>query len=528
MVMLFKKELRFNYIPVDNHQTMTTFYRSLAGICILLFAVICLASAQSPVYNVKQFGAKGDGKNIDTKAIDKAIETAAAAGGGTVYFPAGDYLSVTIHLKTNVALYIDQGATIVAATTGEGVQYDLPEKTENDYQDFGHSHFHNSLIVGENLHDISITGPGRIWGKGLTREDLKEKNPGSANKAISLKLCRNVILKDFTIAYGGWFGFLLTAVDNATIDNIKMDTNRDGIDLVSSKNVRISNCSINAPGDDAIVLKCDFALNYPRATENITITNCQVSGYNEGTFLDGTYLKDGRKSPTGRIKLGTESNGGYKNITITNCVFDHCRGLALETVDGAVLEDIAISNITMRDVVNAPLFIRLGARMRGPEDFPYSQLRRVVISNIIAYDVTGEQGAIISGIPGHDIEDLTLSNIRFYFKGGGTKEQAAIEVPPLIDSYPDPNRFGITPAYGFFIRNVKDLKMSDVEVSFIKDDLRPAFILDHVDGADFQHIRARKTAGSPTFQLNQVKNFSLFNSNQLPNTKLADADKSQL
>ena len=503
-------------------------YHSLTVTLTLLFSITFPAWAQTPVYNVKTYGAKGDGKNIDTKAIDKTIETASKAGGGTVYFPAGDYLSVTIHLKSNVALYIDQGATIVAATTGESVQYDLPEKSDNDlYQDFGHSYFHNSLLVGEDLQNISIMGPGRIWGKGLTREDLKEKNPGSANKALALKRCRNVILKDFTVFYGGWFGFLLTAVDNATIDNIKMDTNRDGIDLISSKNVRISNCTINAPGDDAIVLKADYALNAPRATENVTITNCQVSGYNEGTLLDGTYLKNGRKNPSGRIKLGTESNGDFRNITITNCVFDHCRGLALETVDGGTLEDITISNITMRDITNAPLFIRLGARQRGPQGSPYSQLHRVIISDIIAYDVTGEQGAIISGIPGHDIEDLTLTTIRFYFKGGGTKEQADREIPPLIDSYPDPNRFGVTPAYGFFIRNVKRLKMSDVSTKFMADDGRPAFILDHVDGTDFQRIRCQKMAGSSTFQLNEVKNFSLFNSDQLPDTKLADVAKKE-
>jgi polygalacturonase len=509
---------------------MSTLYRNLVVTFILLFSVTYLTFAQAPVYDVKKYGAKGDGKNLDTKAIDKTIDAASAAGGGTVYFPAGDYLSVTIHLKSNVALYIDQGATIVAATTGEGIQYDLPEKSENDiYQDFGHSHFNNSLIVGVNLHDISITGPGRIGGKGgLIREDQREKNDGYANKAVALKLCRNVILKDFTVSYGGWFGFLLTAVDNATIDNIKMDTNRDGIDLVSSKNVRISNCSINAPGDDAIVLKSDYALNHPRATENVTITNCQVSGYNEGTFLNGTYLKNGRKDPTGRIKLGTESNGGFKNIAIINCVFDHCRGLALETVDGAVLEDITISNLTMRDILNAPIFVRLGARMRGPKDLAYSQLHRVIISNVIAYDVTGEQSAIISGIPGHDIEDLTLDNIHIYFKGGGTKAQAAREVPALIDSYPDPNRFGITPAYGFFIRNVKDLKMSNIEVSYIKEDLRPAFILDNVDRADFQHIHAQKANGASIFMLDKVKNFNLFNSDQLSNTKLAEADKKQL
>ncbi len=502
------------------------FLQSIVFVCCLL-SFAGKSFAQAPVYDVKKYGAKGDGINIDTKSIDSAINAASAAGGGTVWFPAGDYLSVTIHLKSSVALYIDQGATIVAATPSETVQYDLPEKSENDlYQDFGHSYFHNSLIVGENLHDISITGPGRIWGKGLTREDLKEKNPGTANKALSLKRCRNVILKDFTIFYGGWFGFLLTAVDNATIDNIKMDTNRDGIDLISSKNVHISNCSINAPGDDAIVLKSDYALNSPRATENITITSCQVSGYDEGTFLDGTFLKTGRKNPTGRIKFGTESNGGFKNIAITNCVFDHCRGLALETVDGAVLEDITISNITMRDITNAPLFIRLGARQRGPEGSPFSKLRRVLISNIIAFDVTGEQAAIISGIPGHDIEDLTLNNIHFYFKGGGTKEQVGI-VPPLIDSYPDPNRFGITPAYGFFIRNVTDLKMSDVEVSYLKEDLRPAFYLDHIDGADFQHVWAKNTKCSPVFKLNQVKNFTLFNSAQLSNIKLSQVDKKE-
>jgi polygalacturonase len=508
---------------------MKVLNRSLIGALFLLFFVAQFTLAQNaPVYNVKKYGAKGDGKNIDTKAIDKAITAANEAGGGTVYFPAGDYLSVTIHLKSNVALFIDQGATIVAATVGEGVQYDLPEKGENEiYQDYGHSHFHNSLIVGENLHDISITGPGRIWGKGLIKDDKKEINNGAGNKTISLKLCRNVIFRDFTIQHGGWFCFLLTAVDNTTIDNIKMDTGRDGIDLISSKNVHISNCSVNSPGDDGIVLKCDYALNYPRALENVTISNCSVSGYKEGTMLDGTFVKDGR-SPTGRIKLGTESNGGFKNITITNCTFDYCRGLCLETVDGAALEDITISNITMRDIPNAPIFVRLGARQRGPEGFPYSQLHRVIISNIVAYNVSAKQGVIISGIPGHDIEDLTLSNIRIYFKGGGTKEQSANVVPDLIKSYPEPDQFGTTPAYGFFIRNVKDLKMSDVEVSYMKDDLRPAFVLDNVDGADFQHIRAQKAEGASMFMLNKVKNFKIFNSDQLPNTKLAEADKKVL
>jgi polygalacturonase len=502
---------------------MRTFYRNLTVFVILLISSGLNAFSQSTVYNIKTYGAKGDGKNLDTKAIDKAIDAASAAGGGTVFFPAGDYLSVTIHLKSNVGLYIDHGATIIAATTSEGVQYDLPEKSENDiYQDYGHSYFHNSLIVGENLHDISITGPGRILGEGLLRQVSKTGQiDGFGNKTIALKLCRNVIFKDFTIAHGGWFCFLLTGVDNMTMDNLKMDTNRDGIDLISSKNVHITNCSVNSPRDDGIVLKSDFSLNYPRALENVTISDCIVSGYKEGTFLDGTYVREG-ETPTGRIKIGTESNGGFKNITITNCTFDHCRGLALETVDGAILEDVAISNITMRDIGNTPIFIRLGARQRGPENFPYSQLHRVIISNIMAYDVTGDQGAIISGIPDHDIEDLTLSNIHIYFRGGGTKAQAANQVPDLIKTYPEPDRFGITPSYGFFIRNVKDLKMSDISVHFLKEDLRPAFILDHVEGADFQHIKAQKVQGISTFVLKNVKDFSLINSGFLPDTKLMD------
>jgi polygalacturonase len=510
---------------------MSNTYRNLCACFTVCLMMAFSAKAQTNAfYNVKTYGATGNGTTVDTKAIDKAIETAAAAGGGTVYFPAGNYLSVTIHLKSNVGLFIDHGATIIADEKG----YDLPEKNANEiYQDYGHSHFHNSLIVGENLDNISITGPGKIWGKGLLRTSNKTTvNEGFGNKTISLKLCRNVILRDFTVEHGGWFVLLLTGVDNLTIDNLKMDTNRDGMDIISCKNVRVSNCFVNSPQDDGICLKSDYSLNYARSLENVTITNCQVSGYDEGSLLDGTYKRDPNAAmkgkPTGRIKLGTESNGGYKNITISNCVFDYCRGLALETVDGALLEDVTITNITMRDIVNSPIFIRLGARMRGPEGTPVGSLRRVIISNLIAYNVDGTQAALISGLPGHDIEDLTLSNIHLYMKGGGTKEQTLTEVPVMEKGYPEPASFGVTPSYGFFIRNVKDLKMSDVEVSFMKDDQRPAYFLDSVDGADFQHIRAQKALGSSTFVLKQVKNFNIFNSDPIKNVKIAEVDKKEL
>jgi polygalacturonase len=466
-------------------------------IIVIHTTAFCQPSQQSGIYNVRTFGATGDGKSLDSKAINKAIETAANAGGGTVYLPAGNYLSGSIHLKSNISLYLDQGATIIATSENPGEVYDQEEQTVNmTYQDSGHSHFHNALLWGEDLHDVSILGPGTIWGKGLINDYKKDSK--EANKSLVLYKCRNVIIHDVTFLHAGWFAILATGVDNMTIDNVKMDTNRDGMDIDCCRNVHISNCSVNSPYDDGICLKSTYALGFARATENVTITNCQVSGYDEGTFLDGTYKRTENPHyglhPTGRIKFGTESNGGFKNITITNCVFDYCRGLALETVDGALLEDVEISNITMRDIVNAPIFLRLGARMRGPQGTPVGELRRVSISNIRVYNSDAEQACIITGIPGHDIKDLQLNNIRIYTKGGG-KAQDVNKVPELEKNYPEPSMFGTTAAYGFYIRHVDGLKLRDVEVSYINEDARPAFVLDDVKGLDSHNVKGQTAKG---------------------------------
>ena len=518
-------------------------------------------TASGGVFDIRSFGAKGDGKALDSPAINRAIDAAAAVGGGTVWFSAGTYRSFSIRLKSNVTLYLDQGSVILAADPKDGDgKYDDPEPNQWDqYQDFGHSHWHNSLIWGENLENISILGPGRIWGKGLVRSGsqsrTKEQNDalgnapsdprggpfgypnprdavekGWGNKSISLKLCRNVIIRDISILHGGHFAILATGVDNLTIDNVKIDTNRDGIDVDACKNVRISNCTVNSPFDDGICPKSSFALGYVRATENVTITNCQVSGYDEGTLLDGTYKREFRNangtfSPTGRIKFGTESNGGFKNITVSNCVFDYSRGLALEAVDGALLEDVTISNITMRDISNSPIFVRLGARLRGPKEATtVGAIRRVNISDIVIYNADPKYSSIISGIPGHSIEDLRLSNIRVYSKGGGTKEQAALDPPEKEDTYPEPTMFGDLPAYGFFIRHVKELQMRDVEVSFLKEDLRPAFWLNDVTDIDFLHLKAQHAADVPTFWMKNVSNLSVQQSWPIADARLERVD----
>lgn len=503
---------------------------SVKGYLMLILAIlssyIAEAQVQMTFINVKDSGAKGDGLTLDTKAINETIDKAAQAGGGTVFFPAGNYLTGSIHLKSNIALYIDQGATIVAAPESSS-EYDKPEPMiDNMYEDFGHRHWHNSLIWGEKLHDISILGPGTIWGKGLVRSN-KGEDDIRPNKSISLYLCRNVIIRDVTLFHAGWFAILATGVDNFTIDNLKIDTNRDGMDIDCCQNVRISNCSVNSPHDDGICLKSSYGLGYARSTENVTITNCQVSGYDEGSFLDGTYKKTG-KAPTGRIKFGTESNGGFKNITVSNCVFDYCRGLALEAVDGAHLENITIDNIAMRDVVNSPIYLCIGSRMRGPEGTPLGKLRRVIISNIVAYNVDSASSAIITGIAGNEIEDVKLKDIKIYYKGGGTKEQAAREVPDLDKSYPEPGKYGIMPTYGFFVRNVKGIQFENIDLHVLSKEARPAFYLDGVSDADFKFVTAPVDAGSNAMHLNNSRNIALFRSLNLKDQSLGEIQKKDL
>jgi len=485
----------------------------------------------SGVFSVREFGASGDGQTIDTAAINRAIDAAEAAGGGTVVFPAGTYASYSIHLKSNVELRLERGATILAA---EGAHYDAAEPNQpwEAYQDYGHNHWHNSLLWGEDLHDVSITGPGLIHGKGLTKTESgpgRAQEPGMGDKSIALKNCHNVLLRDFSILQGGWFGILATGVDNLTIDNLLIDTNRDGMDIDCCRNVRVSNCTVNSPWDDGICLKSSYALGKPRATENVTITNCYVSGsWVMGTLLDGTWQKygpDEKVSRTGRIKFGTESNGGFINITVSNCVFEGCNGFALESEDGARLEDVTITNITMRDIVTCPIFVRLGARLRGPaESTKIGSIRRVMFSNIVCWNTVSKLCSILSGVPDASIEDISLHDVLIVCQGGGTAEQRTIQPPENEQKYPDPNMFGPMPAFGFYVRHVTGLSMSNVQIKTIAPDARPALVLQDVQDANFFRIQAQTAAGSPVFALHSVANFAIRYSEPVPDTRLPTAD----
>jgi polygalacturonase len=609
--------------------------RAIGGVAAGIFIAACCSScalvdlSRKPVgrggagmYDVRAYGARGNGRSLDTVAVNRAIDAANADGGGTVMFPAGVYLCHSIHLKSNVALYIGQGATIMAAPPAmpgsSAPTYDLPEPNPfHAYQDFGHNHWHNSLIWGENLENVAILGPGMIDGsKGLVRtigNDRKHPQVGAGmyvpspathpaatkrsttspstgpssrpstkpsttqsatrpsskpasrpttrgsattsmlpttmplelgeedhradglgNKAIALKLCKNVTLRDFTVRAGGHFALLATGVDNCTIDNLKIDTNRDGMDLDCCRNMHVSNCYVNSPADDGICPKSSYALGYARPCENMTIANCQVSGYEAGTFLNGTYRlhknKDGTSTGgTGRIKCGTESNGGFKNLTISNCVFDHCRGLALESVDGALLEDVTIDNITMRHVVMSPIFLRLGARLRGPrEGTVVGAIRRINISNVVVYDADPLYSSIIAGIPGYPIQDVKLSNIQIFTHGGAKPAWAATRPAENSRKYPDPEMFGETPSYGFFVRHVSGIEFNNVAIHFDRPETRPPFVLEDVHGAKFLNVNAQSPRGIAPMTLRQVTDVSAVDSAGIPDTSQPAVENGQL
>ena len=467
-----------------------------------------------------------------------------------VLFPAGSYLCFSIHLKSQVHLHLQQGSAIVAAdsplagqqTGYNGGVYDPAEPNApwEAFQDYGHNHWHNSLLWGEGLHDLSITGPGLIWGRGLSNgRSLKDygapftaEQAGVGNKAIALKNCHNVLLRDFSILKGGHFGLLLTGVDNLTIDNLKIDTDRDGMDIDCCQNVRVSNCTVNSPWDDGICPKSSYALGYARPTRNVTIANCWVTGtYQLGSVLDGTFRKfpdDAHAWRTGRIKCGTESNGGFINIAISNCVFEGCQGYALESVDGALMEDIAITNTTMRDISTSPIFMRLGARLRGPKGSTgVGTMKRILISNLTCFNASREASSILSGIPGYAIEDVKFSNIYIETAGGGTADAAKLQPQEFESKYPEPNMFGPMPASGFFLRHVRNLEMSHVEIANATPDARPAFHLTEIDRADFFAVTAPRGADG-AFALHGVKDLRIGWSRAAADTILSSVDSKVL
>lgn len=503
----------------------------------LLGAGAALAASAVPVratgsltgfHNVRDYGAKGDGKAVDSPAFNRAIEAASARGGGTIVVPPGRYLCFSIRLKSHITLVLSPGSVIEAADPKKHKgRYDLPEGVfEEQLVDYGLAHFHNSLIYGDGVSDIAIIGQGLIHGLGLDREGppprwhgiegwkspkelglsadtarraipLEMEYEGRGNKAIGLTRCRNVLLKDFSILQGGHFACYVLGCTNVRIDGLTVDTDRDGIDIDCCRDARVTNCVVNAPKDDAIVLKSSFALQRPVFCEDVQVIGCKTSGYLLGSVLDGTYRKSPYLAPDkvgvlGRIKLGTDSATGFRNILIADCMSENARGLQLGAIDGGVLEDVTFRDINLVDPVNHPIFLRLSARNRAPRGAGVAKVRRVRFTDIQVSGARMEYPCGVVGIPDGIIEDVSFRGVHVTAAGGGSEADATRMVPERRNSSLEPSFMGTLPAHGLYARHVRNLGVVDCGFDTATRDARPAVALENVDGAVIDRLTSPK------------------------------------
>lgn len=450
----------------------------LLTVFLCAHAAIATLGAEQ-VRDVREFGATPDGKTLCTRAIQEAVDQCAVAGGGTVYLAAGKWLSGTITMKSHVTLLLDSGCILLGSTNPS----DYPETT-SAVRSYTDNYVRQSLIAGEDLDDIAIRGSGTIDGNGAAFHWKEYKN---RPYVIRLVNCRDVLVENVKLRNSPMWMQHYLACERLQISGITVwnhaTYNNDGLDIDACHDVTVSNCMIDSD-DDALCLKSTM----DRACENVTVTNCVLSSH------------------ANAIKMGTESNGGFQNVTITNCTICSPRysevtygrqrglaGIALEIVDGGDLNQVAISNIVIRGVT-VPIFMRLGDRARPfTESAPKPEVgtfRNVSLNNIVATG-TSNIGCSITGLPGHAVENVTLSDISLGFEGGGTAEQADTEVQEMADGYPESTMFGMLPAYGFYCRHAKGLRFRNVRLRTEQPDRRPALVLDDVTDAVIDGLDTR-------------------------------------
>jgi len=479
-----------------------------------LISVIVLLSTGTPalraktVYDIRDFGAKPDGKLPCTQAIQRTIDKCAENSGGTVYLPAGTWLTGTVYLESHITLLLDTGCTLLGSK--DKADYGRPRTL----QDTGNEKFsYWAILAGKNLRNIAIRGGGIIDGQGA---NFKYKD-GPRPKNIYLENCSDVMIENIRLQNAGSWMQHYRNCDRLTIRDITVfnhvSYNNDGLNIDSCRDVVITGCTVDSD-DDAVVLK-SLSL---KPCENITISNCIISSH------------------CNSIKMGTESGGGFQNIAVTNCTICSPRyskviygrqrglaGLALEIVDGGILDRVAVSNITIKGV-SVPIFMRLGNRARSYEkDQPkphIGKFQNVVVSNIIATDCS-PIGCSITGLADHPVENISLSNINLGFDGGGTKEEASREIQEKPASYPESTMFGTLPAYGFFCRHVKNLKFQNVKLNTSTSDYRHAIVFDDVEHAVVDSLDSPYAAGSAgIIRLNNSKDIYVRNCQPPKGTEL--------
>lgn len=489
---------------------------------ILTLVILCVVvfSTNAGEMKITEFGAVPGGETLCTGFIQKAIDECSISGGGKVIVPAGKFLTGTIFLKNNVNLYLESGAVLLGSTRGEDYTPDV-------------------LIRAQDAENISITGYGTIDGQGhafwipADRSKIPyerapqwiHKTPRSGN-LVRLEGCRNVVIENVLLTGSESWTLHLLGCDVVMVTGIKIRNplhgpNTDGIDIQACRNVRIANCDIYTR-DDAICLKNRHPKYYDRDCENITITNCIIT------------------TVCNAFKIGTESLGNFRNIVFSNSVIKAAKpgdelareaaswidttiqksgigpsgGIAIETVDGAHIQGITITNIVM-DGVWTPIFIRLANRGAGEQKVSPpvpGSLKDIMITNIVAYRASSASS--VTAIPGYYVENVSLRNILIRTQGGGDEKMANLELDEKISAYPDAKMWKEMPATGFFVRHAKNIQMSDVSVFTDKQDFRPVMKFDDVIDLTLNNIQTDSLhVGKSVLDFASVKNSRICNMN---------------
>jgi polygalacturonase len=446
-------------------------------------------------YSVRDFGAVGNGSTLETKALQGAIEACARAGGGLVYVPPGKYLTGTLFLKSHVTLHLSAGATLLGSSNLEDYPVTVP--SIRSYTD---TYTERSLIYGANLENVTLEGRGVIDGQGGHFQGPYKVRP----YLIRLIASRDVTVRDLKLKDSAMWVQHYLACDGLSVEGLRVESrcnaNNDGLDIDGCQRVRIAHCDIRS-GDDGIVLKSTL----DRPCRDVVISNCVLS------------------SDCNAFKLGTESNGGFEDIVLSNCsIYDtRLAGLALEMVDGGSLERVTISDITMRNVRGA-IFIRLGNRARpfkmGPARPGIGRLRQVRISNVQAAGADSI-GCSITGLPEQAVEDIGLDNVSISFSGGGLARDVELKLPERPEQYPEYAMFGRLPAYGFYCRHARGLRLKDVRVELRAPDARPSLVCSDVRDLELSAWRASLSGESAAVVLNDSRDVFIHGCQAAPNTR---------
>lgn len=462
---------------------------------MLLVSIACFSQFNPWLYDPFDYGAKGDGQINDTKSIQEAIDACHQSGGGKVVLHNGRFLSGTIYLKSNVTLHVEAGAVLL----GSDNLNDFPIIPSKHPSYTGEFVSNKALIYAEDARNITISGRGIIDGRGGAWVDGPYGSPSFSirPRIIHFRGCENVRISEVTLYNSASWVQSYQSCKNMVIDGITVDSrpnkdiekprfvdargrNNDGLDLVDCQQVRISNCFINS-GDDALCLK---SFSPDEGCRDITITNCVVSSNASG------------------IKIGTETSGAFEDITIQNCVVYDTRvdAVSMMTVDGARIERINISDITVRNIKGSAIFIRLGNRNRSYRKNTVINtpiLKNIIIENIQGTRICSEYGCAISGIQNIPVEEIVLRNINLEFEGSGKVDDSYRQIPEREKNYPSGSIFGILPAYGFFIRHAKNITLENIRLRFIQEDQRPALLCDNVEQLEIKGLKAQGTLQTP-------------------------------